>query len=522
MQTDRRIGIVSATARALRSPWLPIACALLTVAAVVWMWDGLAQPGAFHDERAYLVQARLLAQGAWTAAAPPMPIFWAMPHVYVEPALFAKYPPGFAPLLVPGLWLGVPGLVPALLAGLSAALIVVLVRRIAGAGTALLAWALWTSAAQTMDWHASYLSETASVPLFLSALLALHGWSATRSRASLVALTACVGWLGITRPVTGIALTIPIAVVVLSRAARERQLVGWRSALLVGLAIASLVPYWSWRTTGSPRRMPYSEYSQEYFPFDMPGFTRDTSPPRRPLPPDFVALGAAVSADYAPHRPSRIPAYLVQRSANVLSDAIGRFALPAAVLVPIGLAVLGGGIAALVVSSTALMLLAYTLMPHPPTWTLYYLELFPLLAAAAAVALTALARRVRRVWPVVAIGVVLLVGNLSQWPTQRVLKATPTARQRLAQLMIAELEDPRAVIFVRRSPALSPHFTLWDILGPPATTDTWILRDLGAAADRELLQSAGGRRPYLLDETTMTLVPWDPAGAEPAPHQAMP
>lgn len=268
--------------------------------------------------------------------------------------------------------------------------------------------------------------------------------------------------------------------------------------------------------------MPYSEYSQEYFPFDMPGFTRDTSPPRRPLPPDFVALGAAVSADYAPHRPSRIPAYLVQRSANVLSDAIGRFALPAAVLVPIGLAVLGGGIAALVVSSTALMLLAYTLMPHPPTWTLYYLELFPLLAAAAAVALTALARRVRRVWPVVAIGVVLLVGNLSQWPTQRVLKATPTARQRLAQLMIAELEDPRAVIFVRRSPALSPHFTLWDILGPPATTDTWILRDLGAAADRELLQSAGGRRPYLLDETTMTLVPWDPAGAEPAPHQAMP
>lgn len=486
------------------SRWFPFAAGLVTAFAVAWMWGGLDQPGAFHDERAYVVQARLLAIGSWTAPAPPLPVFWAMPHVFVEPAIFARYPPGFAPLLVPGLWLGLPGLVPVLLAGGAAVLLVLLLRRLAGPWTAAAAWLLWTSSARGIAWHASYFSETATVALYLGALLALHHWvEAPRPRLLLI-LVVCVGWLGITRPVTGIALALPIAAVLVWQVWRNRRLEGWKSAVVVGLLICSVVPYWGLRTTGSPLRLPYAEYSKEYFPGDMPGFARDTSPPRHRLPPDFLRLGQELDALYADHHPGRIPEYIAQRGAALGEQAVGtRVWAYAWVLAPIGFVLLGTGIAAFAGASIAAMLLAYTLMPHPVHWTLYYLELFPLAAAAAVVAL---ARFPRRLLPLAGVVLVaMVVGNLRGWPREKSTKASMSARQRASQAIVRALPDPHAVIFVRRSEKRTPHFTLVDILGPPNSTPTWIVRDLGATENAQLIQRAGGRRPYMLDEHTMQL-----------------
>lgn len=487
--------------------WSPALCGLLTVLAVAWMWDGLAQPGTYHDERAYLVQARLLALGSWTAPAPPLPIFWAMPHVFVEPAIFAKYPPGFAPLLVPGVWLGLPGLGPALFAGVAAALMVMLVRRLAGTGIAIGAWLIWTTAAKAMSWHASYFSETLTVPLYLGGLLALHSWLEHPRRSALLALVACVGWLGITRPVTGLALATPIAVVVIARAIRSRSLDGWRPAVVLGLSICALVPYWAWRTLGSPAQMPYSEYSREYFPWDLPGFTRDTSSPRQQLSPDLQALAAATGADYVGHTASKIPGYLVERSVTFAKHAIGQRLAVLAALAPIGFAMLGAPTMLFVGGTFLLMFLAYTTMPHEPDWSLYYLELFPFVAAGVAIAAGRVPMRYRcgAILVVIAIAAV----NLTDWRLQRYFKTVTGARQRLTPLLVSELEDPRAVIFVRREPHLSPHFTVWDILGPPELTPTWIVRDLGPEADHELLRYANGRRPYYLDEASMTLTAWD-------------
>lgn len=498
---------------AVSSRLFPVLAGILTAFAVAWMWGGLNQPGAFHDERAYVVQARLLAAGSWTAPVPPYPIFWVMPHVFIEPAIFAKYPPGFAPLLVPGVWLGMQGLIPVLLAGVSASLLVLLVRRLAGVWVAAGSWLLWTSAAQMAGWHASYFSETATVPLYLGALLALHTWLERPRRGALVAVVACMGWIGITRPVTGIALLLPIAVVMLLRIRRARRLEGWAAATLVGAAICAIVPYWSWRTLGSPVRMPYSEYSHEFFPQDLPGFVRDTAPPRRMLPPDFQQLYAAFDVAYANHRPDRIPDYMLTRAPAVVADAVADWAWPAWIASVAGLVLLGPSIAMFVGASFLAMLAVYTTMPHPDHWTLYYLELFPIFATGCVVALARIPRRFSAV-AVIALAL-LVVGNLRAWPSHQFEKTSSSARQRLGEILIAELEDPRAVVFVRRREPMNVHFTLWDILGPPETTPTWIVRDLGPTVNQLLVRRAEGRRPYILDEINMTLLPMDTSAVAP-------
>ena len=92
-------------------------------------------------------------------------------HVFIEPAVFAKYPPAHALTLVPGIWLGLPGLMPALMTGIAGALVFWLARRLANEWTALLTWWLWTTAWATLLWSASYFSETTSTAMWLIAVV---------------------------------------------------------------------------------------------------------------------------------------------------------------------------------------------------------------------------------------------------------------------------------------------------------------------------------------------------------------
>ena len=293
--------------RGLGSRWAPVVAGILTALLLTWFWGGLDLPGSVHDERAALVQARLLAHFSWTAPTPPVPLFWEMAHVFVEPALFAKYPPGHAPLLVPGVWLGMEGLMPVLLAALSAGLMFALARRLAGPWVALITWGIWTAAPQTLAWHATYFSQVTTTPLWLLAVTALAAWR-DRERPWLLALiVVSVAWIGITRPVTGIALAIPISVVVLRTAFSRRSLAGWKRSAVVGALVCAIVPYWAWTTMGSPTELPYIEYSRWYFPWDLPGFVRDTRPPLRELAPDLIALGEAVKPIYEDHTLDLVP-----------------------------------------------------------------------------------------------------------------------------------------------------------------------------------------------------------------------
>lgn len=85
-------------------------------------------------------------------------------------------------------------------------------------------------------------------------------------------------------------------------------------------------------------------------------------------------------------------------------------------------------------------------------------------------------------------------------PTNRVAEDPLVNHMLVFEAMVDRLPEERVVVFIRRHPAASPHFARHDILGDPATTARWLVRDLGAARNAELIARADGRTPYLYDE----------------------
>ena len=140
------------------------------------VWGSLSPVATIHDEAAYLLQAQLLASGRLVGPGRPLPEFFEQFHVFVTPLLTGKYPLGFALALVPGIWLGLPALIPLLLNGVAGGLLFALARRLTTPGVAALAWLLWLLAPGTIDYHAAYLSETLSGPLWLAGWWALLEW----------------------------------------------------------------------------------------------------------------------------------------------------------------------------------------------------------------------------------------------------------------------------------------------------------------------------------------------------------
>ncbi|HJU90482.1 MAG TPA: hypothetical protein VJ672_13925, partial [Gemmatimonadaceae bacterium] len=152
------IDIASAT-RALESRWAPTVVGVATALVVWWVWGSLAQLAVVQDEAAYVLQARIFASGQWAAPPRPLPGFFEQMAVFGEPLLVPKYPPGHALVLVPGIWLGLPGLGSVVLSGVAGAMVFALARRLAGPWVAILTWLIWLTAPGNLQWRASYLSQ---------------------------------------------------------------------------------------------------------------------------------------------------------------------------------------------------------------------------------------------------------------------------------------------------------------------------------------------------------------------------
>ncbi|MDQ3995720.1 MAG: glycosyltransferase family 39 protein [Gemmatimonadota bacterium] len=512
----------------LASRATPIALGAIN-ALLVWWWVGWHRNPApmVQDEAAYLLQAALFARGRWAGEAPPLPEFFAQMHVLTEPVLASKYPPGLSLLLAPFVAIGFAALGPMVFAAITGALVFVLARRIASGPVALLTWLIWSSGSALLRYQGSFLSQTATVALWLATFYFVLEYRTHHRARTLVAMGACVGMLAITRPVTAVALAVPVGIIVLPEIWRARA---WRPLTLAALAAAAIVvllPLQNRLTTGDWRLSPLVAYSSRYTPFDFPGFGYTPTRELSPLPPDLDSLRTFLTEARRRHTLRALPATLRSRTWYVTLDIFTGWRAPLLLFALLGaLAMPAAGFVAL--AASAGLLLAYAFHAHWAHWTTYYFEGYPAIVFASATGLWAFAERViqrRAVWKrlrrestsdlrvraaMVALCAFVLVPATIVLPRYRAAWQRTTAYQRRFQtaLGLVERESPRSIVFVDYGRDHDVHSSLiWNV-PDLAAAKTWIAHERGPD-DLRLMRLAPDRRAYIFraDEGVLTRLP---------------
>jgi dolichyl-phosphate-mannose-protein mannosyltransferase len=504
----------SRVAALLSGAWAPVVAGVATVFFVRIVWGSFHEPGVVHDERAYLLQAEIFAGGHWTAPSPPIAAFFEQMHVFIEPAVFAKYPPAHALTLVPGIWLGVPGLMPALMTGIAGALVFWLARRLANEWTALLTWWLWTTAWTTLLWSASYFSETTSTAMWLIAVAATISWLDSGRGAVLLGVAAALGWGIMARPLTMAVLALPLAFVILRRVRAARSWTTLVAPVALGAAILALGPLWNQQTLGDWRLDPYSRYSRVYFPFDKPGFGVDPAPPLRPVVGEMAAVGDWSRAEHARYTLSSVPLAFVLRLMSIMVWCAEGWRLALGALI-LAAALHASGVERAGVVTIALLLLAYLTFAHPPMWIVYYVEVLPIFYFLAACELGRVVRKFGGLgsgpggrWPaplanaLLAVALLLLPLGVSDVLRVRAAIDVRNSFHRAADAAMAGLPPGKAIVFVSYPSSQNPHLGLTRNEPDLASAQRWVVYDRGSQ-NAELRALAPDRAAYRLDAASM-------------------
>jgi hypothetical protein len=477
------------------------------------MWGSLSATPYVHDEVALLLQARIFASFRWASPSPPLPEFFEQFHVFVTPTLAPKYPPGHALLMVPGVWLGLPGLMSIVLTGLTGGMLFLLARRFSNGLVALVAWLIWMVAPAALRFRPSYFSEVTTGAIWLVAWWTLLQYRDTGARRWLVALAALVAWGGITRPVTMIAFAIPAGGVVLWTVWKRRAWGDVGASLPLALAICAIVPVWGHGVLGTWGKNPYAFYQTLYFPVENPGFGIDSTPPERALPPDMAKFNDYARPMHAVHTRALLPKVLKARLLEIRRGMWGDhywlylLAIVGAVVMPLP--------AAMALGTCVLVVIGYLWIAHQPYWLIYYLELFPVLAFLSALGLWQLVTAVSELGPArvgrareLALPAFVVCGALALWLTPDAVESFSLWHTRLAMApryhesfdqLLAKIPDRKAVVFVRYAPNADVHLSLTNNEPDPSSARVWAVHDLGSANLR-LLQAAPDRVPYLYEE----------------------
>lgn len=507
--TARRLGWTGAV--------LPGALALATSAIAAWVWGWRNPPPIVADEGAYLLQARIFAGFRWTAPARPWPGFFEQMQVFTTPVLASKYPPGHSILLVPGIWLHWPALVPLLLTGGTAAVFFVLARRVAGAPTALLAWAIWVTSLGFRVFATTYLSEVTTLFLWMIAWTALREWLRSGRTRWLVLVSTGIAWCAITRPLTAVALAVPVAAVVGMRAIRRRSVGAPLLAAVAGGAVLAIIPVWNRQTLGNWRVTPYSEYSRTFFPYEKPGLGEDPAAPLAPLPPGYASFDREYRAMHRQHTWSALPGTAARRLLRIMG-AVTEGRLPVALFFLAGLFAVNRETRFALITCLLLFLL-YLALAHPPEWTAYYYEAFPVISFTAAAGVTALVAGIARLAasrssrsaavlrPAVlcpALSAALLLGALPAMAELRLARRQETG-ERHAILEFANTAKIRAILFI---PCSDRRRGLCDAVQNAPNLErenVWLVHDRGED-DAVLMRAAPDRVPLLYDPVRRRII----------------
>jgi hypothetical protein len=487
---------------------------LATLGAVYLSAGSWAPTPVLHDEAAYLFQAQTFANGRLASPSPPLPSFFVQLHVLVEPSYSAKYPPGFALLLAPGVRLGLPALSLMVLAGLAAVSMHFLAGCFGGPHVARLTWLLWLSAPPALGWAGSLLSQSASVPLWCLGWLSWVAWLQSGRRGWLYGAAFCCGWLAITRPLTGVAYAVVLIVGAGVRLWRRGELRLLLLALGVGAVPVSLMAAFNYAVLGDWRALPWEEWSRQYLPSDRLGFDEYREPPGT-YPAEMRAFQGFFRSLHAAHTELPVAALVGQRMWLLLNSM---FEGTRWVLFPMLLVGWAAGRqfrwAMLTVVATFLIHLPY---PQPPTG-IYYAELLPFLAFVTALGLSETtswvvnasqqwrlpgnAKRAIARWMMTF--VVALVALHAPYAVEQVRgrRAEAMAEQRRFASRVATEVPDRSIVFVRYSSSHNVHRSLI-VNHPQLDRSRWVVHDSGEK-NRELLEIDPARPAFLYDERTQT------------------
>jgi len=497
----------------------PLAFGTITALTILWVWGSFDALPVTHDEAAYKLQAEIFASGRWAAPSPPLPEFFEQYHVLVTPALAAKYPPGHALLLSLGTLVGLPGLMPLLLSGISGALVFSLGRQITSPWVALLTWIIWLSSLSNLVWRASYFSEVTTSALWLLAWWLLLRWCTDPKRWLLVLLAAVVGWGAITRPLTMFAFFIPIAFIIVRYVYRARSWCDLGLATIAGIAMLSIIPIWSFKTTGSWTDTPLGLYTRMYMPYDYPGFGVDTTPPERKLPEDMMSFNRGFLFGHSEHVPSAIPRVLGERIATVLGEFASGWRM---LLLPFALLGLLGARRELWIGliTTGLLFLSYATYAYPPGWTLYYLETLPVIAFVCASGLWNTVAYLARWLPhlfkgpipfycgIMALTAMVVLSSVEVFQT-RLMVSHDRAYFEVFQILLESIPEEKAGVFIRYSPDHNPHQSLINNAPQIDKASRITVYDRGAD-NQKLIDLLPDRAWYVFDEANFRLTPLRP------------
>jgi hypothetical protein len=306
-----------------------------------------------------------------------------------------------------------------------------------------------------------------------------------------------------------LAFAIPIGVVVLRDVHRKKL---WRDlahGFLVGIAVLAIIPLWSWRTTGSWSRTPLAQYTRDYLPFDRMGWAIDTTPPGRVLSPVQQSLYDDYLVHHQRQQLGHLPRTVAQRLLALGRDLWGGTQLMLLPFVLVGLFFMTRELRFAAISVPLLFLL-YVPYAYDPVWTLYYVEIAPVVAALVAVALwRALLKFAPGVGtldaerrPMLGVAIVVLVLAVFAFPAVDYWRGQ---HRQMGSLHTAfagamkELPSSKSVVFLRYS-SRPHHLSLVFNFADPARAATWVVHDLGAR-NAELLEKAQDRTAYLFDES---------------------
>jgi hypothetical protein len=228
-----------------------------------------------EDEMAYVWQAQAIAAGHLTVPSPPEPKSFLVPFVIDYNGLrFGKYPLGWPALLAIGDFLNVRSWVNPILSGLSVWLIYRLGKRTLGETVGLLSAGLTISSPFFLMNSGSLLSHP--MGLVLTASFAL-GWLDSFGESEfkpnwlpMLVSAGSLGLLAITRPLTAIAVAIPLGLhglYVWIHSDRRIRLHLLIFGLIV-LSLSSTLFLWQYAVTGDPLLNPYTLW----WPYDQVGF----------------------------------------------------------------------------------------------------------------------------------------------------------------------------------------------------------------------------------------------------------